>query len=464
MGQSRIEDDLLGYMSTPKSRIEQILNGEQIVPRSRIESALLGYNPEDPGDYHKVECTKAQYDNMSDHDEDTLYIVTYLDDSVHIYLGDAELTEVATPAKKSDVTLYDYDGTIIAGYTAAEFAEMTELPAPPEHELLTFTGWNYSLADAKAYVAKYGEINIGAVYRVTDGKTRIFITLGEGRLSPVLGLGVNGSVDVDWGDGTAHGTLTGSSETTAVFLPHTYATAGDYVIAITPGAGSTFGFVGDNSKGSLLLTKGENATGNALRVYQNSIKKVLNGDSVTSIGAYAFSYCFSLTNIIIPGSVTSIETSAFRECRSLTNITIPDSVTSIGKYAFYSCYSLTNIIIPDSVTSIEKNAFDSCCILTNITIPDSVTSIGSDAFASCYSLTNITIPDSVTSIVSYVFYSCFGLGFIKFESATPPTVSSASAFSNVSTDCIIYVPRGYLEAYEGATNYPDPDVYRYVEY
>ena len=61
MGQSRIEDDLLGYMSTSKSRIEQILNGEQIVPRSRIESALLGYNPEDPGDYHKVECTKAQY-------------------------------------------------------------------------------------------------------------------------------------------------------------------------------------------------------------------------------------------------------------------------------------------------------------------------------------------------------------------------------------------------------------------
>lgn len=51
MGQSRIEDDLLGYMSTSKSRIEQILNGEQIVPRSRIESALLGYNPEDPGDY-----------------------------------------------------------------------------------------------------------------------------------------------------------------------------------------------------------------------------------------------------------------------------------------------------------------------------------------------------------------------------------------------------------------------------
>ena len=369
----------------------------------------------------------------------------------------------APPAKKSDVTLYDYDGTIVAGYTAAEFAEMTAFPTPPEHELLTFTGWNYSLADAKAYVAKYGEINIGAVYRVTDGKTRIFITLGEGRLSPVLGLGVNGSVDVDWGDGTAHGTLTGSSETTAVFLPHTYATAGDYVITITPSAGSTFRFVGINADGSLLLTK-ENAVYNALRVYQNSIKKVFIGDGVTSIGAYAFAYCFGLTNIIIPGSVTSIETSAFRNCYGLTNIIIPGSVTSIGTYAFTYCYGFANIIIPGSVTSIEANAFNTCNRLSNAIIPDSITSIAGSTFESCFSLTDIIIPDSITSIGSYAFYSCYGLGFIKFESTTPPTVSKANAFSNVPTDCIIYVPRGYLEVYEGATNYPDPDVYQYVEY
>ena len=368
------------------------------------------------------------------------------------------------PAKKSDVTLYDYDGTIVAGYTAAEFAEMTELPAPPEHELLTFTGWNYSLADAKAYVEKYGEISIGAVYRVTDGKTRIFIALGEGRLSPVLGLGVNGSVDVDWGDGTAHGTLTGSSETTAVFLPHTYAAAGDYTIAITPSEGSTFGFVGGSSKGSLLLTKGENATANALRVYQNTIKKFFVGDSVTSIGTYALSYCYSLTNVIIPDSVTSIGGGIFSGCYSLTNIAIPDSVTSIEPSTFESCYSLTNIAIPDNVTSIGAYAFYSCYSLTNVIIPDSVTSIGGGIFSGCYSLTNIAIPDSVTSIGSYALSYCSGLGFIKFESTTPPTVSNANAFASLPTDCIIYVPRGYLEAYEGATNYPDPDVYQYVEY
>ena len=328
---------------------------------------------------------------------------------------------------------------------------------------MTFTGWNYSLADVKAYVEKYGEINIGAVYRATDGKTRIFITLGEGRLSPVLGLGVNGSVDVDWGDGTAHGTLTGSGETTAVFLPHTYAAAGDYVIAITPSEGSTFGFVGDSSKGPLLLTKGENATVNDSRVYQNTIKKVFTGDNVTTIGTYAFRSCYSLTNVIIPDSVASIGAWTFNDCYSLTNIIIPDSVTSISERVFASCTLLTNVIIPDSVTNIGNAAFRNDKF-ANVIIPDSVTSIDTDAFNSCPGLTNIIIPDSVTSIGGNAFNYCTGLGFIKFESTTPPTVSNVNAFANVPTDCIIYVPRGYLEAYEGATNYPDPDVYQYVEY
>lgn len=76
----------------------------------------------------------------------------------------------------------------------------------------------------------------------------------------------------------------------------------------------------------------------------------------------------------------------------------------------------------------------------------------------------VEIPDGVTSIGSSAFASCYGLGFIKFASATPPTVSSSTAWGSVPTDCIIYVPAGYLEDYEGATNYPDPDVYTYVEH
>ncbi|MDR0304161.1 MAG: leucine-rich repeat domain-containing protein, partial [Chitinispirillales bacterium] len=88
--------------------------------------------------------------------------------------------------------------------------------------------------------------------------------------------------------------------------------------------------------------------------YKNSITKAVIGDSVTSIGSYAF-----------------------YDCSGLTSVTIPSSVTSIGSYAFYDCSGLTSVTIPSSVTSIGSSAFSYCSGLTSVTIPSSVTSIGS---------------------------------------------------------------------------------------
>ena len=67
------------------------------------------------------------------------------------------------------------------------------------------------------------------------------------------------------------------------------------------------------------------------------IKRVIIGDSVTSIGNEAFRQCGSLTSVTIPNSVTTIGNSAFSGCNSLTSVTIPNSVTTIGNGAFSYC-------------------------------------------------------------------------------------------------------------------------------
>lgn len=403
------------------------------------------------------------------------------------------------PITGNDVRFYDYDGTLFAGYSAADFVELTEMPANPSHEGLTAQGWNWSLANAKAYVAKYGRLNIGQMYITDDGKTRIYIHLEKGRTSPMLGVCPNGTVDVDWGDGTAHDTLTGTSTTTVKWTPtHNYAAPGDYVIKLT--VTGSMGLLGSGAaiQGSGILRY--NSPGNYINyTYRDAVKRVEIGNGVTSIGSSAFNYCgtltsvtipdgitsigsnafnccYSLTNVIIPDGATSIDNSAFSNCYSLasiiipngvtsigsgvfqycgslTSVTIPDGVTSIGSNAFNCCYALASATIPDSITSINDYAFIGCASLINVVIPDGVTSISGNAFGDCHSFTNVTIPDSVTHIGDSVFSGCYGVAEYHLFPITPPTLAYASAFNKIPDDCIIYVPQGSLEAYQTATNW-----------
>ena len=184
--------------------------------------------------------------------------------------------------------------------------------------------------------------------------------------------------------------------------------------------------------------------------YENGQGVITFDGPVTSIGASAFSHCFSLNSITIPNSVTSIGSSAFQHCNSLTSVTIGNSVTSIGSSAFYNCSSLTSLTIPNSVTSIIENAFSSCSSLTSIVveasnttfdsrencnaiietetntliagcqrtiIPNSITRIGDFAFYNCFSLTSITIPNSVINIGNNAFRSCSSLASITIPNS-----------------------------------------------
>ena len=136
-----------------------------------------------------------------------------------------------------------------------------------------------------------------------------------------------------------------------------------------------------------------------------TIKRIIIGDGVTTIGKAAFRDCSNLISVTIPNSVKTIGGSAFEGCR-LTSVTIPNSVTEIGVRAFAECFALTSVTIPNSVTKIGGAAFIMCGALTSVTIPNSVTEIGDDTFYWCKHLTSISIPNSVTKIGTSAFDDC----------------------------------------------------------
>ena len=371
-----------------------------------------------------------------------------------------------------DINFYDYDGTCVAAWSLAELAGKTALPDYPTHEGLTCQGWNWTLADLKAGNAK---MNVGAMYITSDGKTRIYITLQEGRTSPMLGICPNGTVTVDWGDGTTPDTLTGTSVVDTVqWTPtHNYAAPGDYVITLT--VNGTFGVIGDSGGGKLLrYTSGSDYRNKA---YQNAIQRVFLGNGITSIGDYTFSscyslaqitlpsgitsignyaflYCYSLAQITLPSGLTSIVTQAFFGCYSLAQITLPSGITSNGDSTFSNCYSLAQITLPSGITSIGKTTFSNCNSLAQITLPSDVTSIGAQAFSSCYSLAQITLPSGITSINNYAFHNCYSVAFYDFTACTAvPTLSNSNAFTKIPADCEIRVPAALLDEWKAATNW-----------
>ena len=242
--------------------------------------------------------------------------------------------------------------------------------------------------------------------------------------------------------------------------------------------------------------------------YRSSIKTVVIGNGVTSIGKYAFSSCINLksvtfadgsrlesigerafygtglTSIEIPASVTSIGRSAFASCSNLEamivdggntvydsrngcnaiieklsntliagckNTTIPDGVTSIGNYTFGYCTGLTSIEIPASVTSIGDYTFYGCTGLASIEIPAGVTSIGNYTFYGCTGLTSIEIPASVTSIGNHAFLNCPNLATVTVYA--PSCTLGANAFADCDKLTKIYVFSDKVASYKAATNW-----------
>lgn len=372
----------------------------------------------------------------------------------------------------SDITYYDYDGTVLYAYTWDEWialgAEDYEPPLP-EHDGLICQGWTTlkpGIGSAPSWESDYTNRHLcfGAIYITDDGKTRLYIRVNIGRQTIPLYFNqtVANGVTIDWGDGSSTETISGTGNKNT---EHTYASAGDYVITLDVADGCTM-FLGRNSSIYVFGYVSTNQYGDVLR-------KAEMGKNVTKVGDYSLQDCYKLETITLPNSITSIGPNTFRYCYSLKHITMPDAVQSIGNFSFADCYSLKSVVMPIRTISGSSRIFENCRTLDNFSSLN-LGAVGSYSFNGCSALTKVSLFDNM-DLMSYAFCNCYSLTYIKLKcdsiaasaftgcasmkvyDFTPctyvPTLANANAFNSIPSDCQIVVRDSLYDSWIAATNW-----------
>lgn len=274
-----------------------------------------------------------------------------------------------------------------------------------------------------------GNTPSGGDFPIGDGNTHIWISLAEGRTSPMLGVAVNGTVTVDWGDGTTPDVLTGTSTSTLIHTPkHEYAKPGSYVITLT--VEGRVNIYGDSSR-CYLLREAENATRQRDAAYISTIKKIEVGNN-TACGNGAFCYCYSLTDVYINSNL----------------------ISNVANALFLNCSALKNVEIAGNITRIYSECFDGCKSLVIAYIPDAATMIGEKAFRYCEAMQEAFVPSDVATISANAFAYCNGMKWYDFTKHTSvPTLAATNAFSSIPADCEIRVPAALVDTWKAATNW-----------
>lgn len=163
-----------------------------------------------------------------------------------------------------------------------------------------------------------------------------------------------------------------------------------------------YAFSGGNKLTSIIIPEGVQTVGRFAFEGCSSLTKLVIPDSVTEMGENMLVKCDSLTELTLPfvGAKIDQEENShigyFFDCDSESHQThVPTSLkkvtitkaTFLGDYAFRYCTSLAEVIIPRTVTHIGFGAFYACDALTSIFIPSSVLMIKNYTFAYCYDIT-----------------------------------------------------------------------------
>lgn len=218
---------------------------------------------------------------------------------------------------------------------------------------------------------------------VGDGRTHIWVELAEGRTSPKLGICLNGTATIDWGDGTAPEILTAKDIWNLAYSNvHNYEKAGRYHIAVAIEGAA--GLKGMNPSSNLYVSHLLTGEGLEQRLYGRRIKKVEVGGNVTYLFTSSLAGCYGLEAVKIADTVSQIHDLCFLDNTTLKSVKFPAMLPEIKSHLFAGCKSLDYVKIPASVNKVGSRAFDSCDAMSVIDFSEHTavpTLAGSDAFA-----------------------------------------------------------------------------------
>ena len=183
---------------------------------------------------------------------------------------------------------------------------------------------------------------------------------------------------------------------------------------------------------SCFTTSGSSITGYDINCEKNVvIPNIINGNTITNIGDYAFAGR-EITSVVIPNSVVTIGNSAFT-ANNLTSVIIPNSVVTIGFSAFNGTNTSNNnhvknqissLTLGSSVVTVGEQAFVDNQI-TNLILPNSISTIGAGAFRN-NQISSLVIPNNVTRIDT----SAFGNNLLTYIEINANDLENIS-FNNV---------------------------------
>lgn len=259
-----------------------------------------------------------------------------------------------------------------------------------------------------------------------------------------------------------------------------------FLLATSAMMAQTSGTCGDNLTWSLTASRNTLTISGSGTMYdyqegkapwysqKGTITQVVIGESVTSIGTYAFAGLKNVEQFTLPDRMKEVKEGAFAGCAiyhlyigsgmeyihpyALEEVTRLDTVTwstdmyrdglKASQLPFnYVASKVKKFVVTDNVTVLPPYLCYNMTNLKTLVLSDDINEIGTQCFRYCKNLRSVTLPAYMDVVAKEVFEGCASLASIDLKNVT---VIDSFAFSGCKALTSITLPAGLLRIRNGA--------------